>query len=398
MPPLRMSLPAPPFSVSLPSSPFSVSVPASPLSVSLPSPPLSVSLPPLPLIVLLRLVAGAREVADADEGQRLDLRRERVGIERGQHRVGALARVLDHGVLQAVDEIGVVADPARHGVVAGAAIEPVVAVAAVEDVVAGKSGDDVSAALAEDLVLAGGADQRVARIVADDQVADHTGGRRRHRFERIAVVDIGHDDAQHQADLVLRGHEQLAVGAGDGRPGYAIGRLLPLECEATGENCILRAVGVDDGERIHRQRPAFGGSRGAERRRCRGCVVDVGDQRGRRREHGLQHAVGILVDSLDTQREADLGIAGPKGRAGRADIAKPGGDDDVFEDAVAARVDLPDVGDGPVIARSDCTAQGCPRRSRRQSTRSTIGLRLACRRRSSAGSPVRCSSLPRTTD
>ena len=63
---------------------------------------------------------------------------ERIG-DRGQHRVGALAGVLDHHVADIVDHVGVVAEPARHGVGTGAAVE---------DVVAGVAGEAVGQGIA----------------------------------------------------------------------------------------------------------------------------------------------------------------------------------------------------------------------------------------------------------
>ena len=72
-------------------------------------------------------------VGGAGERQVLDVGAERIG-DRGQHRVGALAGVLDHHVADIVDHVGVVAEPARHGVGTGAAVEDVVAAIAGEGV------------------------------------------------------------------------------------------------------------------------------------------------------------------------------------------------------------------------------------------------------------------------
>jgi hypothetical protein len=47
-------------------------------------------------------------------------------MDRGEGRVGALVRVLDHGIAGAVDEIGVVAHAAAHDVGAGSAVEQIV--------------------------------------------------------------------------------------------------------------------------------------------------------------------------------------------------------------------------------------------------------------------------------
>ena len=249
-----------------------------------------------------KIVAGAGEAARADEGQGLDVGRQRVAVEIGLHRVGALARVLDHLVAGVVDEVGVVAEPARHGVGAEAAVEPVVAGAAVEQIVAAEPVEDVGAALAEDLVLPVGADEGVGTVGAEDQVADHLGGRRGHRLHRALVVGVGDQHPQLQAHLRLRRHEQLAGAVGqvaDGiHPRDAVRRLLPAEGKQPARNRRGGPVRIDDGGRIHRQRPPLRRRGVADRRPRRRQIVDIGDGR-RRGVNLLQHPVAVLVDRAD---------------------------------------------------------------------------------------------------
>ena len=94
--------------------------------VSAPAPPSRMLSPALPVRLLARRIAGAVEVGGAGERQVLEVGAERIG-DRGQHRVGAFAGILDHHVADIVDHVGVVAEPARHGVGTGAAVEDVVA-------------------------------------------------------------------------------------------------------------------------------------------------------------------------------------------------------------------------------------------------------------------------------
>ena len=51
-----------------------------------------------------------------------------------------------------------------------------------------------------------------------------------------------------------------------------------------------------------------------------GSVVDVDDRCGRRREHRLDHAVGIHVGRLHADQQADLFVAGREGRSGCSHI------------------------------------------------------------------------------
>ena len=60
------------------------------------------------------------------QDQGLDIRRQPV-VDRREHRVVALAGVLDDGVAGIVDEVDVVAGAADHEVGAGAAVENIVA-------------------------------------------------------------------------------------------------------------------------------------------------------------------------------------------------------------------------------------------------------------------------------
>ncbi|MNF61391.1 hypothetical protein D3C84_430360 [compost metagenome] len=73
------------------------------------------------------------------------------------------------------------------------------------------------------------------------------------------------------------------------------------------------------------------------------CVVG-GHRRDRVshcREHGFQHAVGVLVDGLDAQAQPGEVLGYPEGLAGRELRAHAGGDDDVFEQACSGKVGLP---------------------------------------------------------
>jgi hypothetical protein len=67
-------------------------------------------------------VAVALQVGAALQHQGLYVRGQPV-VDGGEHRVVALASVLDHRIAGIVDEIGVVPDPAGHGVGGGATVE-----------------------------------------------------------------------------------------------------------------------------------------------------------------------------------------------------------------------------------------------------------------------------------
>ena len=77
------------------------------------------------------------------EGEVLHVVAERVGGIAGLHRVGALARGLDHRIAEPVDNERVVAGAARHGVVAGEPVQSVVAAETVERIVLAGSGQGV---------------------------------------------------------------------------------------------------------------------------------------------------------------------------------------------------------------------------------------------------------------
>ena len=298
------------------------------------------------------VVAGAGEIAGAVEGQGLDVGRKRVGVEGGLHHVRTLARILDHLVAGIVDAVGIVAGVARHRVGTGTTDERVVARAADEDIVAGKAGDGVITALTPDLVRTGGADQDVACVVAEDQVTDHVGRGRGDGLDGVAVVGEGHPTRSLRPTWLWVRDKQLVgavaeVVAGIG-PGDAVGRLLPLEGEEAACDGVGGAVGIDDGGCERNQRLTFGRRRIGERRPGGRGIVDVVNRRRGRREHGLQHAVGILVDRHDAQRLPGDGLRHRKGRAGRAHQLSP---DVVVENggkSARARIllDLPEVADG----------------------------------------------------
>ena len=117
--------------------------------------------PALPVRLLAQGIAGAVEVGGAGERQVLEIGAERIG-DRGQHRVGALAGVLDHHVADIVDHVGVVAEPARHGVGAGAAVE---------DVVAGIAGEAVGQGIAG-AVDVGISGQDEVQVIGAQRIAD----------------------------------------------------------------------------------------------------------------------------------------------------------------------------------------------------------------------------------
>jgi len=71
-------------------------------------------------------IAGAREIARADESQVLDVRRERVAGDRRVHQVGAFAEDLDDDIAGRVDGVSVVARAACKTIAAGAAREHVI--------------------------------------------------------------------------------------------------------------------------------------------------------------------------------------------------------------------------------------------------------------------------------
>ena len=88
---------------------------------------------------------------------------------------------------------------------------------------------------------------------------------------------------------------------------------------------------------------------------------------GRRGEHGLQHAVGVLVDSFDAQQQPLEVGCDPEGIAVRCRRTASADRHDVPEHARACdRFGLPDVADGA----GDCAA-----------TRGIVGIGQARRRR-----------------
>ena len=148
---------------------------------------------------MARRIAGAVEVGGAGERQVLDIGAERIG-DRGQHRVGALAGVLDHHVADIVDHVGVVAEPARHGVGAGAAVE---------DVVAGVAGEAVGQGIAGAVEVGGAGERQVLEVGAE-----RIGDRGQHRVGAFAGV-LDH----HVADIV----DHVGVVAEPARHGVGAG-------------------------------------------------------------------------------------------------------------------------------------------------------------------------------
>ena len=106
-------------------------------------------------------VAEALQVGAALQDQVLHVRRQRV-VDRGENRVVALGRVLDHHVADIVDDIGVVAGTADHGVGADAAIE---------DVAAGIAEDGVRRAVAEALQISAALQDQVFHVRRQREVA-----------------------------------------------------------------------------------------------------------------------------------------------------------------------------------------------------------------------------------
>ncbi len=120
-------------------------------------------------------------------------------------------------------------------------------------------------------------------------------------------------------------------------------RLLPL----VGEHCPGKPVGirkqVGSGDQLGFRGCGIGNHHRADRE-----VIDVVDRRRRRREHGFQHAVGVLVDGADAYRQPSELRRHREGRACRthqfsADVVMENG----YKSA-RARVflDLPEVADG----------------------------------------------------
>ncbi len=83
-------------------------------------------LPEFPLKGVVQRIADAREVAGSLQHQGFHVRPQGV-VDRGKHRIGAFAGILEHEVAGIVDEVGIVAEAADHRIGAGAAIEQVVA-------------------------------------------------------------------------------------------------------------------------------------------------------------------------------------------------------------------------------------------------------------------------------
>ena len=106
-----------------------------------------------------------------------------------------------------------------------------------------------------------------------------------------------------------------------------------------------RTVGIDNGQRIGQQYATLGRGRVADGRRCRRGVVDISNHL-RRRIYLLQHPVSVLVDGPHPQCQANLGVRGRKGRAFLARHFAGGKTRDVCKCAIAAQIDLPEIGDG----------------------------------------------------
>src|SRR5690606_4199254 len=117
-----------------------------------------------------KLVAYADGVGGGGEPEVLDVRRQGVAGDGGEHDVDALAGILRHGIGGVVDEVAVVSEPARHYIGTRSAIEGVVARAALEVVRTGSAEERVVALAAEQGVVAVAGVQPVVAIATVEQV------------------------------------------------------------------------------------------------------------------------------------------------------------------------------------------------------------------------------------
>ncbi|MDT4828503.1 hypothetical protein FQZ97_618880 [compost metagenome] len=137
------------------------------------------------------------------------------------------------------------------------------------------------------------------------------------------------------------------IGASDVAPARpAIARSLPLEAEHRGG----RAIRIGNGASSRRQHLALG-RRGVADRRCTGRrIIDrsIRNHIRRVRQHGLQHAVGVLVDGHHAHGQAGLVGGDAEGAPRGAGKLASGDEDDVLEDArTGYPFDLPVVGHRP---------------------------------------------------
>ena len=165
-------------------------------------------------------VAVALQVGAALQHQGLDVRRQPV-VDGCEHRVVALAGILDHDVAGIIDEVGVVTDATAHGVGAAATV------------------DEVVAAVAEDRV-----DEAVAEALQVGAALQHQGL----DVRRQPVVDGGEDRVvalagaldHHIAGIV----DEVGVVAGAAAHGIAARAAVEQIVAAVAEDRVDQRVAV----------------------------------------------------------------------------------------------------------------------------------------------------------
>ena len=289
-------------------------------------------------------VAGAEESTAIELGQVLQIGGQGIAGQRGTYRIGSAIDRFDDLVADAVHHIGVVANATGHQIVAHATVEQIVAVTALQRIVAPQPIEHIVAAQALDQLGRRGTVEDIVALGTDDDARQHRSSRRRQRLQGIAVIGV----ADHHPDLLPglsygRG-KAWACGAGDiGEVAARAG--LPLVGERHAGQSIGIGKGIDRREFVTQRRRHVTDQHTAHRQIVR---ITSLNQAGRRREHGFQHAVGVLVDRLDAQGQAlelrRYSEVRPGSTGGlAADVFRH----DIFEGTVALRIHLPVVADRP---------------------------------------------------